>query len=123
MQGIAFCEYAVPATTDLAVEGLNGMELGPQNIKVQRASIGVSQAAGLEMSVNAMSVLAGTASTDLEEGRVLQLLNMVTPEDLLDNEDYEGLFSLLPSHHDLALTRCRHRRGRQGRMFQVRTRA
>lgn len=66
------------------------MTLGDKNLRVQRASIGVTQAAGLEMSVSAMSLLAQTTSTDLEEGRVLQLLNMVTPEELIDNEDYEG---------------------------------
>lgn len=66
------------------------MELGDRNLKVQRASIGVTQASGLEMGVNAMSMLAGTTSTDLEEGRVLQLLNMVTPEELIDNQEYEG---------------------------------
>lgn len=76
--------------TDVAVEGLNGMELGTKNLRVQRASIGVTQASGLEMGVNAMSMLAGTTSETLEEGRVLQLLNMVTAEELLDNEDYEG---------------------------------
>ena len=78
----------------MAVEGLNGMQVGDQAIRVQRASIGVTQAAGLEMGVNAMSMLAGTTSNDLEEGRVLQLLNMVTPEELIDNEDYEGKFIL-----------------------------
>ena len=62
-----------PACTDLAVEGLNGMELGDKHLKVQRASIGVTQVAGLEMGVNAMSTLAGTTFNDLEEGRVLQL--------------------------------------------------
>ena len=72
------------------MEGLNGMELGDKHLKVQRASIGVTQASGLEMGVNAMSMLAGTTSNDLDEGRVLQLLNMVTPEELIDNEDYEG---------------------------------
>ena len=66
------------------------MELGDKHLKVQRASIGVTQASGLEMGVNAMSMLAGTTSNDLEEGRVLQLLNMVTPEELIDNEDYQG---------------------------------
>ena len=89
-RGIAFCEYVEQSATDIAVEGLNGMELGDRQLKVQRASIGVAQAPGLEMSVNAMSMLAGTTSTDLEEGRVLQLLNMVTPEELIDNEDYQG---------------------------------
>ncbi|MCJ1391696.1 hypothetical protein MMC18_004561 [Xylographa bjoerkii] len=90
-RGIAFCEYLDPAVTDIAVEGLNGMELGDKHLKVQRASIGVTQASGLEMGVNAMSMLAGTTSNDLEEGRVLQLLNMVTPEELIDNEDYEEI--------------------------------
>ncbi|SLM34361.1 splicing factor u2af large subunit [Lasallia pustulata] len=90
-RGIAFCEYLDPSATDIAVEGLNGMELADKHLKVQRASIGVTQAAGLEMGVNAMSLLAGTTSNDLEEGRVLQLLNMVTPEELIDNEDYEEI--------------------------------
>jgi splicing factor U2AF subunit len=91
-QGIAFCEYADPAVaTDIAVEGLNGMELGDKHLKVQRASIGNTQVSGLEMGVNAMSMLAGTTSSGLEDGRVLQLLNMVTPEELIDNEDYEGI--------------------------------
>ena len=72
------------------------MELGDKHLKVQRASIGVTQASGLEMGVNAMSMLAGTTSNDLEEGRVLQLLNMVTPEELIDNEDYQGTLLPLP---------------------------
>lgn len=89
-QGIAFCEYADPASTTIAVEGLNGMELGEASLKVNLASIGFTQASGLEMGVNAMSMFAGTTSTDMDEGRVLQLLNMVTPEELIDNDDYEG---------------------------------
>ena len=67
------------------------MELGEDKIKVNRASIGFTQASGLEMGVNAMSMFAGTQSNELDGGRVLQLLNMVTAEELIDNEDYEGL--------------------------------
>ena len=66
------------------------MELGDSSLRVERASIGYTQASGLEMGVNAMSMFAGTTSTDLEESRVLQLLNMVTPEELIDNDEYEG---------------------------------
>lgn len=67
------------------------MELGVQSLKVQRASIGVTQAAGIgHMGVNAMSMLAGTTSNDLEQGRVLQLLNMVTSDELMDNDEYAG---------------------------------
>lgn len=40
------------------------------------------------MSVGAMSLLAGTTSDSLEQGRVLQLLNMVTAEELMDNDEY-----------------------------------
>ena len=70
------------------------MELGEKTLKVKRASIGFAQASGLEMGVNAMSMLAGTASDNIDEGRVLQLLNMVTPEELMDNEEYEGEIEL-----------------------------
>ncbi|KAG9248852.1 hypothetical protein BJ878DRAFT_432526 [Calycina marina] len=93
-RGIAFCEYVDPGTaTDIAVEGLNGMELGDKHLKVQRASVGNTQAAAIigEMSVGAMSMLAGSTSTELEGGRVLQLLNMVTSEELIDNEEYQDI--------------------------------
>lgn len=91
LQGIAFCEYADPTATTIAVEGLNGMELGDRHLKVVRASIGTTQAAGLDMGVNAMSMFAKTTSQDMETGRVLQLLNMVTVDELLDNDDYEEI--------------------------------
>jgi splicing factor U2AF subunit len=66
------------------------MELGDKHLKVVRASIGSTQAAGLDMGVNAMSMFAKTTSQDLETSRILQLLNMVTPEELITNEDHEG---------------------------------
>jgi splicing factor U2AF subunit len=91
LQGIAFCEYADPTATTIAVEGLNGMELGDRHLKVVRASIGTTQAAGLDMGVNAMSMFAKTTSQDMETGRVLRLLNMVTVDELLDNDDYEEI--------------------------------
>ncbi|KAF6805761.1 u2 snrnp auxilliary factor [Colletotrichum sojae] len=90
-RGVAFCEYVDPAATDVAIQGLNGMDLGDKKLKVQKASVGVTQVAGVEMGVAAMSMLAGTTSTDSEETRVLQLLNMVTPEELMDNDDYEEI--------------------------------
>lgn len=100
------------------------MELGDKNLLVQRASIGIMQAGGSEMSVNAMSLLAGTTSTDLEESRVLQLLNMVTAEELIDTDEYEGMYcaTLTSGHtHFLkgTLTRRRNLRRRQGRMRQI----
>lgn len=89
-RGIAFCEYVDPNVTDAAVESLNGMELGDAHLKVKRASIGIQQVSG-EMSVNAMSLMAGTqAKADAEAGRVLCLMNMITPEELMDVDESEG---------------------------------
>ncbi|KAJ2721298.1 hypothetical protein GGI07_004078 [Coemansia sp. Benny D115] len=44
-RGFAFCEYVDPALTDVACQGLNGMELGDRRIVVQRASVGARGAA------------------------------------------------------------------------------
>lgn len=117
-QGIVFCEYADPASTEIAVDGLNGMELGDRHLKVQRASIGLTQVSGVEMSVNAMSMLAGTTSQGLEDGRVLQLLNMVTAEELIDNEDYEGKY-LNYDHEKTANNSHRNLRGCQRRVCEI----
>lgn len=91
-RGVAFCEFVDPSITDIAIQGLHGMVIGEKNLKVRKASIGITQVSGVEMGVNAMSMLAGTtASGDAEMSRVVQLLNMVAPEELLDNDDYEEI--------------------------------
>ncbi|KAI9889554.1 MAG: hypothetical protein M1814_005157 [Vezdaea aestivalis] len=87
-RGIAFCEYVASASTDIIVEALNGMQLENNHLKAQRANLGVQQASGLEMSVGAMSMLAGTTSNDHDASRVIQLLNMVTAEELMDQREY-----------------------------------
>ncbi|KAK1758258.1 hypothetical protein QBC47DRAFT_374107 [Echria macrotheca] len=89
-RGIAFLEYAEPAVTPVAIQGLDKMQLGEQFLRVQKASIGITQVAG-EMGVAAMSMLAGTTAPDTDVSRVLQLLNMVTAEELMDNDDYEEI--------------------------------
>jgi splicing factor U2AF subunit len=73
---------------------LNGFAIIPEsNLKVQRASIGYSQSAPIDMmNVNAMSMLAGTVATDDDAGRVVQLMNMITTEELMDTEEYNGMF-------------------------------
>lgn len=89
-RGIAFCEYKNPTSTSVAVESLNGMELGDTAMKVKLASIGIQQVSG-EMSVNAMSMMAGTAKDDGENGRVLCLMNMITPEELMDPDEADEI--------------------------------
>lgn len=89
-RGIAFCEYTNTAeSTEVAIEGLNNMELGDSHLKICRASIGIQQVGG-EMSVNAMSLMAATSSENAEAGRVLCLMNMITPEELMDADEADG---------------------------------
>ncbi|KAB8611417.1 hypothetical protein FH972_025922 [Carpinus fangiana] len=90
-KGIAFCEYADPEVGKMAIENLQGMAIGDSSLAATRASIGATQVGGLEQGVTAMSVLAGTESADLEHGRVLQLLNMVTVDELMDNSEYSEI--------------------------------
>ena len=66
------------------------MELGDGLLKAQRASVGITQAAGLETGVNAMTMLAGTTTADSDESRVVMLMNMVTAEELIDTDTYNG---------------------------------
>jgi len=89
-RGVAFFEYVDwEGATDMAISNLNGMELGDSALKVIRSCVGMEQV-GAEMSVSAMSLLAGTESKEMERSRVLCLLNMVTAEELIDTEEYEG---------------------------------
>jgi splicing factor U2AF subunit len=67
------------------------MDIGGQSIKLQRACIGQEQVSA-EMGVNTMSMLAGTISTTMEKTRVLQMLNMTTPDELIKDGEYEGMF-------------------------------
>lgn len=68
------------------------MELGDKFLRVELASVGMKQAPGVELGVNAMAMMAGTTSSELEQGKVLQLLNMVTTDELMDSDEYEGMF-------------------------------
>jgi splicing factor U2AF 65 kDa subunit len=96
--GIAFCEYLnAKEVTDAAIEGLNGMELGESKIVVKRASIGIQQVGG-EMSVNAMSMMAGTKNADVEKGRVLCLMNMISQEELMNADEADGKFRSASPH-------------------------
>ena len=82
-----------------AIAGLNGMQLGDKKLVVQRASVGAKNAmsieevmgmqAGVPMPINIPGLhIEGTAQQATE---VLCLMNMVTKEELEDDEEYEGV--------------------------------
>ncbi|XP_019745494.1 splicing factor U2AF 65 kDa subunit-like [Hippocampus comes] len=95
-KGYAFCEYVDVGATDQAVSGLNGMQLGDKKLIVQRASVGAKNA-GLQASVIETPVLLqvpGLQRVQSCEGaatQVLCLLNMVLPDELADDNDYQEI--------------------------------
>jgi splicing factor U2AF subunit len=109
-KGYGFCEYMDLGVTDAACLGLNGMLLGDKTLTVRRAmsqenAKAVASAAGtvnsglemgLDPSLAAMQVmsLAGLGIPAAPAGtpsRVIVLLNMVTPEELEDDEEYSDI--------------------------------
>ncbi|KAF9453523.1 hypothetical protein P691DRAFT_771296 [Macrolepiota fuliginosa MF-IS2] len=99
-KGFAFFEYVDPAVTDVAIQSLNGMELGDRYLVVQRASVGAKPGTpGMipnlpyeqfpEIPRPIMPAGGDASSTD---ARILLMLNMVTPEDLVDDDEYGDLY-------------------------------
>ncbi|CAG0890736.1 unnamed protein product [Darwinula stevensoni] len=79
-KGFAFCAYADVSITDHAIAGLNGMQLGEKKLIVQRASVG------------AKNQMSGQPPVQIQvPGLVLCLMNMVTPDELKDEEEYEDI--------------------------------
>jgi hypothetical protein len=70
------------------------MDVGGKKLKVTKASIGPTQVANFDVGIAAISSLAAQTGNEAEQSRVLQLLNMVTAEELLDNDEYEGKSTL-----------------------------
>jgi len=94
-KGYAFCEYADTTITDQAIAGLNGMQLGDKKLIVQRASVGAKATtamplAPVQIQVPGITNAAVTAAAG-NPTEVLCLLNMVTPEELADEEEYEDI--------------------------------
>ncbi|XP_041095316.1 splicing factor U2AF 65 kDa subunit-like isoform X7 [Polyodon spathula] len=96
-KGYAFCEYVDVNVMDQAIAGLNGMQLGDKKLLVQRASVGAKNATLTSINqtpvtlqvpglMNTQVVQMGGLPTD-----VLCLMNMVAPEELLDDDEYEEI--------------------------------
>jgi len=91
-KGYAFCEYVDVSLTDQAIHGLNGMQLGDKKLVVQRASVGAKNASAMavapvQIQVPGLQLQSGGGSAT----EVLCLMNMVMPEELRDDEEYEDI--------------------------------
>uniref|UniRef100_A0A1B0FK90 Splicing factor U2AF subunit n=1 Tax=Glossina morsitans morsitans TaxID=37546 RepID=A0A1B0FK90_GLOMM len=93
-KGYAFCEYVDLTITDQAIAGLNGMQLGDKKLIVQRASVGAKNAQNNTGTVAPVTIQVPGLSTFVNSGpptEILCLLNMVTPDELRDEEEYEDI--------------------------------
>uniref|UniRef100_A0A8C2EFM7 Splicing factor U2AF subunit n=1 Tax=Cyprinus carpio TaxID=7962 RepID=A0A8C2EFM7_CYPCA len=92
-KGYAFCEYVDISVTDQAVAGLHGMQLGDKKLIVQRASVDFNTVltAVVETPVTLQVPGLQRVQNSGLPTEVLCLLNMVMPEELLDDEDYEEI--------------------------------
>lgn len=110
-KGFAFCEYVDSALTDAVIQGLNGFAIGEQALTVQRSNaaraaagpgvmLGGPMMPGMPgmpgMPPGVMPGMGGPlmmAPVIPGSTRVLVLLNMVTADELKDDEEYAGGFS------------------------------
>ncbi|TYZ61668.1 hypothetical protein PybrP1_010667 [[Pythium] brassicae (nom. inval.)] len=109
-KGYGFCEYLDPNSTDAACLGLNEMKLGDKTLTVRRAMTPeyTSKAAGgggssshpnpgMELASQAalqalsMAGLGAPSGPSGAPSRVVVLLNMVTPEELDDEDEYADI--------------------------------
>lgn len=98
-RGFAFCEFVDSGITDIACQGLNGVEVGDRRIIVQRASVGARNSLGNSIPAAASNQMpdvsnlsvAANAAAEMDPTEIIQLLNMVTREDLVDDAEYEDI--------------------------------
>ncbi|KAJ1110570.1 hypothetical protein NDU88_007920 [Pleurodeles waltl] len=96
-KGHAFCEYVdITVKDQVAIAGLNCMQLGEKKLLVQRASVGAKNAT--LSTINQTPVIlqvASLMSSEVQMGgrptKVLCLMNMVLPKELLDDDEYEEI--------------------------------
>ena len=87
-KGYAFFEYLDSAHTPLAIESLNGLEVGDRKLLVQRAAAGRS---GVTSSVTSSGDPFSSSGSAAAATRVLLLLNMVTEAELADPAEYDDI--------------------------------
>ncbi|XP_029927887.1 U2 small nuclear RNA auxiliary factor 2a isoform X2 [Myripristis murdjan] len=96
-KGYAFCEYVDVNLNDQAIAGLNGMQLGDKKLLVQRASVGSKNATLTSINQTPVTLqVPGLMNSSVTQmgglpTEVLCLMNMVAPEELLDDEEYEEI--------------------------------
>lgn len=90
-KGYAFCEYMDPSVTDTVCQGLNNLEMGDKKLVVQRASIGANKVIPPTTSFQYFLPLIQMGTNGKDATRILLLLNMVSEEELVNDEEYQDI--------------------------------
>ncbi len=100
-KGYAFCEFVNPEITDIACEGLHGLELGDKKLAVHRASIslqnkvplvdGALPGAGLGRPILPIEILGANGLKAAEPTTILLLLNIVRDTDMKKTSEYNDI--------------------------------
>jgi len=85
-KGYAFCEYVDVGITDVAIAGMSGMQLGDKKLIVQRASVGSKTMPAV------LNIPGFDTNQEVRPTNVLCLMNMVTADELVSDEDYDEIF-------------------------------
>ncbi|XP_023004976.1 splicing factor U2af large subunit B-like isoform X8 [Cucurbita pepo subsp. pepo] len=95
-KGYAFCVYQDLSVTDIACAALNGIKMGDKTLTVRRANQGTNQPkpeqesvllhAQQQIALQKLMLQPGAVST-----KVLCLTQVVSPEELINDEDYEDI--------------------------------
>lgn len=98
-KGFAFFEYVDTGVTDVAIQSLNGMELGDRYLVVQRASVGAKPGTpGMipnlpyDQFPEIPRPIMPAEPTNVSDARILLMLNMVVADDLTDDQEYGDLY-------------------------------
>lgn len=96
-KGFSFCEFLDVAVTDVVIAALHDMKIGDRNLVVQRAIVGAKPGSSLmgipQMPGMLMSLpqIPSAGGGPVMPTRVLTLHNMITEQDLIEDEDYEDI--------------------------------
>lgn len=94
-KGYGFCEYMDHSVTDTAIEGLNNLQVGDKQLSVRRALPGVDGEETIDPAEAALKAMnlpdVGPTPIQHPATRVLVLKNMVTSEELQDDEEYDDI--------------------------------
>jgi len=100
-KGFAFFEYVNEKITDKAIKALDDLEFGGKKLRAQRATVNPKVPTQKQSSVPIIptgflnnvpeAMRIPIPGFSMIPSRVIQLLNMLTAEDVMDDEEYEGI--------------------------------